>query len=696
MNARLLITLIITSIIPIAGQAAPVLRGKHAISDQYIVQIKPDQVRRSDEISASVRSRPSVAEFADGRAKARGARIERVFEHAIKGFSAKMTRRQAEELAADPAILLVEEDQIITVDATQTNATWGLDRIDQTDLPLNATYNYNTTAGTVHTYVIDTGIYLPHTEFGGRAQFGFDSVRDGRNGVDCHGHGTHVAGTIGGAVYGVAKSVNLYAVRVLNCTGSGTTSSVIAGIDWVTANHRSPAVANMSLGGGASTSLDNAMRNSIASGVTYVVAAGNENVDACAGSPARLKEAITAGASAANDVRASFSNYGSCVDLFAPGVNISSAWYSGVTATRNLSGTSMAAPHTAGVAALYLAANPTKTPAEVEAAIKGNAVSGRLSAIGAGSPNLLLQAQFVSASAGQPTPLVNGVTLQNITGVAGSERYYTIDVPVGASNLQIAVSGGTGNVDLYARAGSAPTTSVFDCRSVNAGNAESCVFAAPGATTYYVMLHTSADYAGVALTAGYTVAAVNQNPVANFSAAANGLQVTFTDISSDADGSIASWQWLFGDGGSSTLRNPIYTYAAAGSYTVSLTVTDDRGGSNTRTAVINVTAPVSAAPCTTCASYTGTLAAGSTVYQPNGSYYYSNAGIHEAWLQGPAGTNFDLALQRWNGQRWVTVANAANSTSTEHIRYSGTAAYYRWALISRSGGGGYNFWLMRP
>jgi len=231
---------------------------------------------------------------------------------------------------------------------------------------------------------------------------------------------------------------------------------------------------------------------------------------------------------------------------------------------------------------------------------------------------------------------------------------------------------------------------------VNAGNAESCVFAAPGATTYYVMLHTSADYAGVALTAGYTVAAVNQNPVANFSAAANGLQVTFTDISSDADGSIASWQWLFGDGGSSTLRNPIYTYAAAGSYTVSLTVTDDRGGSNTRTAVINVTAPVSAAPCTTCASYTGTLAAGSTVYQPNGSYYYSNAGIHEAWLQGPAGTNFDLALQRWNGQRWVTVANAANSTSTEHIRYSGTAAYYRWALISRSGGGGYNFWLMRP
>lgn len=693
MSARLLATLLLISMIPVAGQAAPVLRGKQPITDQYIVQIKPDQVRRSNELGASLRSRPSVSEFADRRAKAHGARVERVFEHAIKGFSARMTRRQAEALAADPSILLVEEDQIITVDATETNATWGLDRIDQADLPLNTTYNYDTEADTVHVYVLDTGIYMPHAEFGGRASLGFDSVKDGRNGVDCHGHGTHVAGTIGGTVYGVAKGVKLYAVRVLNCTGAGTTSSVIAGIDWVTANHRSPAVANMSIGGGASAAMDNAMRNSIASGVTYVVAAGNEKADACAGSPARAKEAITVGASAANDVRAGFSNYGSCVDLFAPGVGIRSAWHTAATAAKNLSGTSMATPHAAGVAALYLASHPAKKPAEVEAAIKANAVSGRLSAVGAGSPNLLLQALFVDDS--QPTALTNGTTLQNIAGAVSSSRYYTIDVPAGATDLRIAAGGGSGNADLYVRAGSAPTTGIFDCRSINTGNAESCVFAAPTAATYHVMLHASGDYSGVALTAGYTVPVVNQDPVAGFNAAADGLQVAFTDTSSDADGGIASWQWIFGDGGNSTLRNPSYTYTAAGSYTVSLTVTDDRGGVNTRTAAVTVTAPVSA-PCTACVSYTGSLAVGGTAYQPDGGHYSSGAGIHEGWLQGPAGTNFDLILERWDGQKWIAVAAARSGTSTEHIRYNGSAGDYRWFVKTRKGSGSYNLWLARP
>src|SRR3569833_1355897 len=252
MRARLATTLILISLIPLSVQAAPLLRGKHAIANQYIVQIKPDEVRRSNDVSASVKSRPTVFEFAARRAKAHGAKLERVFEYALKGFSARMTPQQAEALAADPSVLLVEEDQIITIDATEANATWGLDRIDQADLPLNATYNYDATASNVYAYVIDTGIYFPHNEFGGRAVLGYDSVNDGRNGLDCNGHGTHVAGTIGGSVYGVAKGVNLYAVRVLNCSGSGTTSSVIAGIDWVTANHKSPAVANMSLGGALS------------------------------------------------------------------------------------------------------------------------------------------------------------------------------------------------------------------------------------------------------------------------------------------------------------------------------------------------------------------------------------------------------------------------------------------------------------
>ena len=695
MSARLATTLILVSLFTASAQAAPILRGKHAIANQYIVAIKPDEVRSSSDLSASVRSRPTVFEFADRRAKARGAKLERVFEHAIKGFSVRMTAQQAEALAADPSILFVEEDQIITLDATQTNAPWGLDRIDQPTLPLNTTYNYDTTAGNVHAYVIDTGIYFPHNDFGGRAIAGYDAVNDGRNGLDCNGHGTHVAGTIGGNVYGVAKAVNLYAVRVLNCSGSGTTSSVIAGIDWVTANRKLPAVANMSLGGGASTALDSAVRRSIASGVTYAVAAGNANADACSGSPSRIGEAITVGASTSTDARANFSNYGSCLDLFAPGASITSAWYTSASATAVLSGTSMAAPHAAGAAALFLAQNPTKTPAEVEAAVKAGAVSGRLSAIGAGSPNLLLQSMFSNNTPGQPIPLTNGVPVPNIADALGANRHYTITLPSGATNLQVTTSGGSGNVDLYLRAGNAPTTSTYDCRSVTAGNTESCVIPAPIAGVYYVMLNAATAYSGVSLTAQYSTPVANQPPVANFTTTINGLQVTFNDTSSDADGSIVAWQWVFGDGGSATVRLPVHTYTAAGNYNVSLTVTDDRGATHTRTAVVAVTD--STTPCTSCQSYEGTLYWGETEYQPNGTHYYSRAaGIHEGWLQGRAGTNFDLTLLRWNGRSWAAVASSTGSTSSEHIRYNGNAGYYTWMIRSRSGSGNYTFLLARP
>jgi len=311
--------------------------------------------------------------------------VTRRFNHALNGFTAFMTEQQALRLADDPRVALVEEDSIVEISATQTNPPWGLDRIGQRDLPLNQTYSYTTTGAGVSVYVIDTGIRRTHQQFGGRALFGVDEVGDGQNGNDCNGHGTHVSGTIGGSTYGVAKTVTLFAVRVLNCSGSGTNAGVIAGVDWVTANHRSPAVANMSLGGGVSTALDTAVRNSIASGVTYAIAAGNSNANASNSSPARVAEAITVGATTMSDARSSFSNFGSVVDIFAPGSSIVSSWNTSDTATNTISGTSMATPHVAGVAARFLQSNPTAAPAAVRNAIVNAATTNHISGIPAGS-----------------------------------------------------------------------------------------------------------------------------------------------------------------------------------------------------------------------------------------------------------------------------------------------------------------------
>lgn len=317
-------------------------------------------------------------------------RVKHVYANALRGFSAEMTEGDALALSNDPRVRFVEEDSIMEIVATQTNATWGLDRIDQVSRPLSGTYTYSSTGSGVNAYIIDTGIRISHTQFGGRASVAFDAVRDGRNGIDCNGHGTHVSGTVGGSTYGVAKSVRLFAVRVLSCSGSGSTSGVIAGVDWVTAHHVSPSVANMSLGGGASTSLGTAVRNSIASGVTYAIAAGNSNANASSFSPARVSEAITVGSSTINDVRSSFSNFGSIVDIFAPGSSITSAWYTSNTATNTISGTSMATPHVAGVAARFLQNNRTASPATVRNSIVTAASLSRLSGIPAGTANRLL------------------------------------------------------------------------------------------------------------------------------------------------------------------------------------------------------------------------------------------------------------------------------------------------------------------
>ena len=357
-----------------------------AIPGQYIVVFK------SGVTDAAGKAKVKV--------KKHNGRLKHSYQAALKGFAAELSDAAVTALRADPDVDYVEPDQIMTASTIQTGATWGIDRVDQRALPLSNSYSYLGTGAGVKAYIIDTGILFAHTQFGGRAVTGFDAVTAGGSAADCNGHGTHVSGTVGGATYGIAKQVTLVAVRVLDCNGSGSTSGVIAGIDWVTSNHAAgaPAVANMSLGGGASTSLDAAVKNSIADGVTYAIAAGNGNFigiaqDACRSSPARVPAAITVSATDKTDRKASWANYGSCVDMFAPGVGITSSWNTGTSATNTISGTSMATPHVTGVAALYVGGHPGATPQQVRDALVANA-SPNVVTNPKGSPNLLLFSSY--------------------------------------------------------------------------------------------------------------------------------------------------------------------------------------------------------------------------------------------------------------------------------------------------------------
>lgn len=398
------------------AQEKKLKRVKNPIQNNYIVVL--------EEWATGERGNGSNARgVADELSIVYGGKLKRVFKHALSGYSVEMTEEEAENLSKDLRVQFVEEDGEVFADATQTGATFGLDRIDQRDLPLNGNYNYTPTGSAVDVYIIDTGIRRTHTLFGGRAIAGFDAIGDGQNSNDCNGHGTHVAGTVGSSTYGVAKNATLIAVRVLDCTGSGSNSGVIAGVDWVTNNRSGPSVANMSLGGGASTALDNAVQNAVAAGVSFAVAAGNENQNACNVSPARAVNAITVGSTTNTDARSSFSNFGTCVDIFAPGSSITSTWSTSDTSTNTISGTSMASPHVAGVAALYLQDNPSASPATVTGALTGSASSGKLSGIGSGSPNLLLYSLLSGGGPGPtptPTPPPTGSNLLVNGGFEGS------------------------------------------------------------------------------------------------------------------------------------------------------------------------------------------------------------------------------------------------------------------------------------
>jgi subtilisin family serine protease len=322
-----------------------------------------------------------------------------IYSSALKGFAARIPDQAVAGLQRNPRIAGLEPDQVVRSTDTQAGASWGLDRLDQRALPLDGMYTYPNTGAGVNAYILDTGIRTTHVEFGGRATGAFTSINDGNGTNDCGGHGTHVAGIVGGATYGVAKAVKLYSVRVLDCSGYGSWSGIIAGIDWVTQHRVLPAVANMSLSGAKSSMVNTAVQNSIKAGVVYTAAAGNDAADACGYSPASTPEVLTVGSSASFDAMSLDSNYGSCVALFAPGQSIRSASSVDDTSSVVKGGTSMASPHAAGVAALYLSANPSATPAQVTSALLGSAVSNALSGIPSGSANLLLSSNVLAAVA---------------------------------------------------------------------------------------------------------------------------------------------------------------------------------------------------------------------------------------------------------------------------------------------------------
>ena len=467
---------------PALSQAA----GAGAIHGQYIVVFN-DAVSDAPGLARSL-------------SQAHGGTLLFTYEHAIKGFAAQLPAQAVDALSRNPNVSYVEEDREAQLFGTQPSPpSWGLDRVDQRDTPLNLSYSYANGGAGVNLYVLDTGIRKTHSEFGGRAAYvpngangDFVGDRQGRRkgAEDCHGHGTHVAGTAGGASYGMAKAVSIWSARVVDCRGSGSVSMAIAAVDWVTGNGLKPAVVNMSLGYGNVQSLRTAVENSVTAGYNYAVAAGNGDFfgtpqNACTESPAGAPNALTVGATSQSDSEASFSNYGACVDVLAPGVSITSAWYTADNATNTISGTSMATPHVAGAVALYLNENPAATPSQVAAGLTGNGTAGTInlhaSSLANGTPNLFLYTGFITGGTNPNTP-----------------------------------------------------------------------------------------------------------PSASFSQSCTDLTCTFTDGSTDSDGSVASWSWTFGDGEGSTAQNPTHSYAAAGSYTVTLTVTDNEGATGAASKTVTV------------------------------------------------------------------------------------------------------------
>ena len=550
---------------PLAAPPAARSTGA-AIPGQYIVLFKP--ALAADLASNATRVQSEY-----------GGVVERIYSPAINGVVMQIADDAADALRADPRVLLVEQDQVVSKSTVQTNATWGIDRIDQRTRPLSTTYSYVANGTGVTVYILDTGINFGQADFGGRAVKGTDVVTPGGTATDCDGHGTHVSGTVGSATYGVAKNVRLVAVRVLDCFGDGTVSGVIAGIDWVTNNRVLPAVANMSLGGSASTALDNAVQSSINMGVTYAVAAGNSTANACTQSPARAPNAITVGATTITDGYASYSNFGSCVDILAPGSSITSWWLG--AGPNTISGTSMASPHVAGAAALYLQTTPGATPLQVRNALVNNATPNVITSVPAGTPNLLLYTGFIAANlppTASITAPVDGSSVPQGTSVTFTGS---------GSDPEDGALSGASLVWTSNRDGQIGTGTTFSRSNLSVGQ--------------HVITLRATDAQGASGTATTNITITqgnNQAPVARFTWSCPGMQCTMDASTSTDDVGIVRYSWNWGDGRTENRVSPIAknTWQVASIYTVTLTVTDGGGLTNSVSRQVSVPnqAPVAA------------------------------------------------------------------------------------------------------